>query len=79
MVMSKYTLYDLNLPSQFPQHSELNGGLCNASLHRNKRLRICQSNISKLCFCCFFKVGCCVTVSQVHTFPHLLLILNYNQ
>ena len=33
--MSKYTLYDLDLPSEFPQHSELNIGLSlyDADLH----------------------------------------------
>ena len=36
--MSKYTLYDLDLPSEFPQHPELIGGLslCNTSLHRTR-------------------------------------------
>ena len=53
--MYKNRLYDLDLPSEFPQHSELNGGLFAhiriANIHlplRYKRQSVCQSNISKL-------------------------------
>ena len=76
LLMYNNIIYDLDIPSEFPQHSELNGFFCvrNASVHRKKTICVpVKYNYQNL----VFKLVTVLAIS-ISYFSHFILTLYYN-
>ena len=76
LLMYNNIIYDLDIPSEFPQHSELNGFFCvrNASVHRKKTISVpVKYNYQNL----VFKLVAVLAIS-ISYFSHFILTLYYN-